>query len=214
MWNRFRLQKYRNGGQMWAVNVFSYTIHAQTDSLPSCFPLALSIFFPLLLWRFRSSQIFCVHYTASQEMNSTEQSTFAQLSCWRISRITRSCNQITAVLQFIATTFMMLGDSHQCCGCKCWRYFCERQHATKHVTGDRPSVESGLREKGHEWTRSDILHSLPGSCMTNTLVNNCLQILIIIIVLTALRATWPSSEASVSFAFPLLHSSKSSLPKS
>jgi hypothetical protein len=27
---RFRPQKYRNGGQLWAVNVFSYTIHAQT----------------------------------------------------------------------------------------------------------------------------------------------------------------------------------------
>jgi hypothetical protein len=26
-------------------------------------PLALSIFFPLLLWRFPSSQLFCVHYT-------------------------------------------------------------------------------------------------------------------------------------------------------
>jgi hypothetical protein len=26
-------------------------------------PLALSIFFPLLLWRFLSSQLFCVHYT-------------------------------------------------------------------------------------------------------------------------------------------------------
>jgi len=25
-------------------------------------PLALSIFFPLLLWRFQSSQLFCVHY--------------------------------------------------------------------------------------------------------------------------------------------------------
>jgi uncharacterized membrane protein YqaE (UPF0057 family) len=48
MWNRFRLQKYRNGGQLWAVNVFSCTIHAQTDSSPSCFPLALSIFFPPL----------------------------------------------------------------------------------------------------------------------------------------------------------------------
>jgi hypothetical protein len=29
MWNRFRQQKYRNGGQLWVVNVFSYTIHAQ-----------------------------------------------------------------------------------------------------------------------------------------------------------------------------------------
>jgi hypothetical protein len=27
---RFRLHKYRNGGQLWAVNVFSYTIRAQT----------------------------------------------------------------------------------------------------------------------------------------------------------------------------------------
>jgi hypothetical protein len=62
-WNRFRLQKYRNGGQLWAVNVFSYTIHAQTDCWPSRFPLALPIFFPLLLWRFPSSQLFCVHYT-------------------------------------------------------------------------------------------------------------------------------------------------------
>jgi hypothetical protein len=48
MLNRFRLQKYRNGGQLWVVNVFSYTIHAQTDSSPSCFPHALSIFFPRL----------------------------------------------------------------------------------------------------------------------------------------------------------------------
>jgi hypothetical protein len=60
---RFRLQKYRNGGQLWVVNVFSYTIHAQTDSSLSCFPLALSIFVPLLLWRLLSSQLFCVHYT-------------------------------------------------------------------------------------------------------------------------------------------------------
>jgi hypothetical protein len=43
---RFRLQKYRNGGQRWVVNVFSYTIHAQTESSPSCFPLVLSIFSP------------------------------------------------------------------------------------------------------------------------------------------------------------------------
>jgi hypothetical protein len=43
---RFRLQKYRNGGQLWVVKVFSYTIHAQTDSSPSCSPLALSIFSP------------------------------------------------------------------------------------------------------------------------------------------------------------------------
>jgi hypothetical protein len=41
----FRLQKYRNGGQLWVVNVFSYTIHAQTDSSPSCFPLAPFLFF-------------------------------------------------------------------------------------------------------------------------------------------------------------------------
>jgi hypothetical protein len=60
---RFRLQKNRNGGQLWAVNVFSYTIHAQTDCWQSRFPLTLSIFFPLLLWRFLSSQLFCVHYT-------------------------------------------------------------------------------------------------------------------------------------------------------
>jgi hypothetical protein len=54
---RFRLQKYRNRGQLWVVNVFSYTIHAQTD----CWPFAISIFFLLLLWRFLSSQLFCVH---------------------------------------------------------------------------------------------------------------------------------------------------------
>jgi hypothetical protein len=28
--NTSRLQKYRNGGHLWVVNVFSYTIHAQT----------------------------------------------------------------------------------------------------------------------------------------------------------------------------------------
>jgi hypothetical protein len=45
-WNRFRLQKYRNGGQLWAVNVFSYTIHAQTvdNRAP---PLLFPSFFPL-----------------------------------------------------------------------------------------------------------------------------------------------------------------------
>jgi hypothetical protein len=62
-WNRFRLQKYRNGGQLWVVNVFSYTIHAQTDCCQSRSPLTLSIFFPLLLWRCLSSHLFCVHYT-------------------------------------------------------------------------------------------------------------------------------------------------------
>jgi hypothetical protein len=61
MWNRFRLQKYRNGGQLWVVNVLIYTIHAQTDCWQSCSPLTLSIFFPLLLWRFPSSKLFCVH---------------------------------------------------------------------------------------------------------------------------------------------------------
>jgi hypothetical protein len=66
MWNGFRLQKYRNGGQLWAVNVFSYAIHAQTDCWTSCCPLALSIFFLLLLWRFLSSQLFCVHYTGTR----------------------------------------------------------------------------------------------------------------------------------------------------
>jgi hypothetical protein len=60
---RFRPQKCRNGGQLWVVNVFSYTIHAQTDCWQSRSPLALSILFPLLLWRFLSSQLFCDHYT-------------------------------------------------------------------------------------------------------------------------------------------------------
>jgi hypothetical protein len=35
----FSLQKYRNGVQLWVVNVFSYTIHAQTHfavALPPC----------------------------------------------------------------------------------------------------------------------------------------------------------------------------------
>jgi hypothetical protein len=57
----FRLQKYRNRGQLWVVNVFSYTIHAQID----CWPLPSSLLFqkfPLLLWHFLSSQLFCVHY--------------------------------------------------------------------------------------------------------------------------------------------------------
>jgi hypothetical protein len=43
---RFRLQKYRNGGKLWVVNVFSFAIHAQTDCWQSRSPLALSIFFP------------------------------------------------------------------------------------------------------------------------------------------------------------------------
>jgi hypothetical protein len=42
---------------------FSYTIHAQTDSWPSRSPLLFPYFFFLLLWRFPSSQLFCVHYT-------------------------------------------------------------------------------------------------------------------------------------------------------
>jgi hypothetical protein len=65
MWNSFSLQKYRNGGQLWVVNVFSYTIHAQTHCWKSRSPLALSIFFSLLLWRFLSSQLFCVYYNLS-----------------------------------------------------------------------------------------------------------------------------------------------------
>jgi hypothetical protein len=36
---------FRNGGQLWVVNVFSYTIHAQTVGHRAP-PLALSIFFP------------------------------------------------------------------------------------------------------------------------------------------------------------------------
>jgi hypothetical protein len=63
---RFRLQKYRNGGQLWVVNVFSYTIHGQTHCWQSRSPLALSFVFPLLLWRFLSSQLFWVHYRVSQ----------------------------------------------------------------------------------------------------------------------------------------------------
>jgi hypothetical protein len=62
---RFRPQKYRNGGQLWAVNVFSYTIHAQTDSSPSCSTLALYILFLLLLWRSPSWKLFWVHCTCS-----------------------------------------------------------------------------------------------------------------------------------------------------
>jgi hypothetical protein len=58
------LQKYRNGGQRWVINVFSYTIHAQTNCWPSCFPLALSIFFP----RFPSSQLFCVRYLGATSL--------------------------------------------------------------------------------------------------------------------------------------------------
>jgi hypothetical protein len=40
-----------------------YTVHAQTDSWPSHSVLALSTFFPLLLWSFLSSQLFCTHYS-------------------------------------------------------------------------------------------------------------------------------------------------------
>jgi hypothetical protein len=64
-----QVQKYRNGGQLWVVNVFSYTIHAQTGCWPTRSPLTLSIFFPLLLWRFLSSQLFCVHYTKLNKAN-------------------------------------------------------------------------------------------------------------------------------------------------
>jgi hypothetical protein len=47
-----------NGWQLWTVNVFSYTIHAKTDSSPSCSPLALSIFFSFSLWRFQQRSYF------------------------------------------------------------------------------------------------------------------------------------------------------------
>jgi hypothetical protein len=57
---RFRLLKYRNGGQLWVVNVFSYTIHAQTDCWPSGSPLLFPSFFPS--YCDLSSQLFCVHY--------------------------------------------------------------------------------------------------------------------------------------------------------
>jgi hypothetical protein len=63
MWNSYvqavEVAQRRTAVSSKCFNVFSYTIHAQTD-----FALALSIFFPLLLWRFPSSQLFCVHYTA------------------------------------------------------------------------------------------------------------------------------------------------------
>jgi hypothetical protein len=85
---RFRLHKYGNGGQLWVVNVFSYTIlvHAQTDCWPSRSPLALSIVFPLLLWRFPSSQLFCVHYTL-QMPNSCRGSSSVEmrLGCQRLT---------------------------------------------------------------------------------------------------------------------------------
>jgi hypothetical protein len=48
---RFRLQKYRNGRQLWVVNVFSYTIHGQTDCWQSRSPLdfsPLTVTFPKL----------------------------------------------------------------------------------------------------------------------------------------------------------------------
>jgi hypothetical protein len=60
---RFRLQKNRNGGQLWVVNVSNYTIHDQTDCWQSRSLLLFSTFFPLLLWRFLRSLLFCVHYT-------------------------------------------------------------------------------------------------------------------------------------------------------
>jgi hypothetical protein len=41
----FRLQKNCNREQLWVVNVFSYTIHAQTDCWQSLSPFTLSIFF-------------------------------------------------------------------------------------------------------------------------------------------------------------------------
>jgi hypothetical protein len=60
---RFRLHKYRNGGQLWVVNVFSYTIHAQTVGhrapplpFPSFSPLTVTfpklsvILRPLYCW--------------------------------------------------------------------------------------------------------------------------------------------------------------------
>jgi hypothetical protein len=57
---RFRLQKYRNGGQLSSKCFQLY--YTCSDCWQSRSPLALSIFFPLLLWRFLSSQLFCVHY--------------------------------------------------------------------------------------------------------------------------------------------------------
>jgi hypothetical protein len=48
---------------MWVVNVFMYTIHSQTDTVGHRVSPLLFASFPHLLWRFRSSQLFCVHYT-------------------------------------------------------------------------------------------------------------------------------------------------------
>jgi hypothetical protein len=60
---RYRLQKYLNGGQLWVVNVLKLYYTSSDTLLTIALPLALSIYFPLLLWRFPSSQLFCVHYT-------------------------------------------------------------------------------------------------------------------------------------------------------
>jgi hypothetical protein len=60
---RFRPHKYRNGGQLWAEDVISQLHYTRSGrllaiELPPC-PFHL---FPLLLWRFSRSQLFCVHY--------------------------------------------------------------------------------------------------------------------------------------------------------
>jgi hypothetical protein len=75
MWNGFRLQKYRNGGQLWVVNVFSYNINAETDCWPSRFPPCFFHIFSSLTVTFPKLSLFCVHYTVTRcRTNSSKRS--------------------------------------------------------------------------------------------------------------------------------------------
>jgi hypothetical protein len=64
MWNSY-VQAAEVAQRRTAVSskCFFQLHYACWDRLFACFPLALSIFLPLLLWRFPSLQLFCVHYT-------------------------------------------------------------------------------------------------------------------------------------------------------
>jgi hypothetical protein len=64
----------------------------KTDCWHSRSPLTLSIFFPLLLWRFVSSQLLCVHYLLRGSFTSdwhTESTVQRVYMCWKDIRCSK-----------------------------------------------------------------------------------------------------------------------------
>jgi hypothetical protein len=75
-----------------------------------CLPLSLSIFFPLFLWRFLSSQLLCAHYT--MWCCAVARSDPLRHCCHHLSAIQPSPRCLTPWLRRTRALFAVLGPPH------------------------------------------------------------------------------------------------------